>query len=65
MGGEDLFLALEELPSELREKLRVRGTSCLGECDRGPVARINGKLYHNVTPAALKETLRKLGRDDR
>ncbi len=64
MGSEEIFTALEELPPKLKAKISIRGTSCLGGCDRGPVVRINNQTYYRVTPSELKAVLKKLGGED-
>lgn len=64
MGSEEIFMAIEQLPPKLKGKIALKGTSCLGDCDRGPVVRIDGQLYHRMTPSELKAVLKKLGGED-
>jgi NADH:ubiquinone oxidoreductase subunit E len=65
MGSEEIFKAIEQLPPELKKKIKLSGTSCLGHCDRGPVVRINGELYQRITPSQLKTVLKELGGQER
>lgn len=61
MGSEEIFRTIEELPKKLKDKIRIKGTSCLGACDRGPSVRIQGELYHRLTPKELTALLTEIG----
>lgn len=44
---------------DLFNSVRVEGTLCTGECNRGPVICIDDKWYYNVTPDNIREILNK------
>jgi len=66
MGSKSVFEVLEEeLNIDLGEttsdgEFTLEETSCLGICDEAPAMMINDKVYGNLTPQKIKETLRKL-----
>ncbi len=61
MGSEEIFSSIEKLPINLRKKITVRGMNCLGACDQGPNVRLNGTIYHQMTPQKLAELLTEYG----
>lgn len=61
MGSEEIFSSIEKLPPSVREKITVRGMHCLNVCDQGPNVRINGKVYHRMTPEKLIEVIEEIG----
>ena len=60
MGAQQLLTAIEALKRESGQKIQVKLTHCLGACDRGPNARINGTLYSKVTEEQLLATVNEL-----
>jgi NADH:ubiquinone oxidoreductase subunit E len=61
MGSEEIFASIEELPARIKSKVTVRGMHCLGACDQGPNVRINGTIYHQMTPEKLVVLLQEIG----
>lgn len=61
MGSEEIFSSIEKLPQNLRAKIIVKGMHCLGACDQGPNVRLNGTIYHQMTPLKLAELLAEYG----
>ena len=57
LGAQDLLKTLEELPCKKKERLDIRGVTCLKACGRGPNVRINGLVFVSVTPDHLMELL--------
>lgn len=57
LGSQDLIDAIETLPVEKREKIELRGVSCLKACGKGPNVRINHVVLSNMTPERLLQIL--------
>lgn len=57
LGSQDLIDAIETLPVEKREKIELRGVSCLKACGKGPNVRINHIVLSNMTPERLLQIL--------
>lgn len=60
MGSQQLLTAIEVLKQESGRGIQVKLTNCLGACDRGPNARINGTLYSKVTEEQLLAIVKEL-----
>ena len=41
-------------------KFSLHLTNCIGACDKAPAMLVNGKLYGNLTPKSVKDTLDEL-----
>lgn len=59
MGAQQLLTAIEQLKQESGH-IQVKLTHCLGACERGPNARINGTLYSKITEEQLLATVKEL-----
>jgi NADH:ubiquinone oxidoreductase subunit E len=57
MGTQDLMDVLDALPPDMRQRIEIKGITCLNSCGKGPNIRINGSLLTDVTPDALLEAL--------
>jgi NADH:ubiquinone oxidoreductase subunit E len=53
MGGQDLTDAVEALPADKRDRIDLRGVTCLKTCRKGPNVRINGVVLSEMTPERL------------
>jgi len=45
--------------------LRMTGRLCQDQCKEGPNVMVGGEIYHNVTPARLRELLQQIGKPSR
>lgn len=56
-GGSELLLLPEQLPGRWKNRVNVRGTTCLHECKnttlKPPFVRINGKLHGDMDLTGL------------
>lgn len=43
--------------SKLEDEVELEGLLCEGKCSCGPNLRIDGRIYHGVTPAAVLDLL--------
>lgn len=64
LGGADLLLLAQELPAELRGRVRVRGRACMDRCRRPacgitPFVLIDGEPLGEATPEKVREQLRQ------
>lgn len=57
LGAQDLLEMIENLPPETKEKIDLRGASCLKACGKGPNIKVNGELISNVTPQKLMDII--------
>lgn len=57
LGAQDLLEMIEGLPPEIKEKVDLRGASCLKACGKGPNIKVNGELMSNITPEKLFEII--------
>ncbi len=49
--------------NDLEDAVRFRGNHCFGKCNRGPVLKINDRIFEGVTFENLRELLdAELGR---
>lgn len=53
MGSQDLLAVLDELPSDQRQLIELKGVTCFKSCGKGPNVRVNGTLMNNATPENL------------
>lgn len=68
MGGADLLLLEEVLPTRLRSSVRVEGVPCTGQCraagqlwaQRPPFLTIDGKPYSGLNLPQVIEIIQKL-----
>jgi len=42
--------------------LRLTGRLCQDQCKEGPNVMVGGEIYHNVTPARMRELLQQIGK---
>ena len=54
MGSQDLADMLETLPPPMRQRIDLRGVTCLRNCRKGPNVRINGIILSEMTPERLQ-----------
>lgn len=64
LGGADLLLLAQQLPDDLRDRVRVRGRTCMDHCRRPacgktPFVRIDGVPVGDATPETVRELLRQ------
>jgi len=62
MGGAELHLLNESLPTALKEQVSIEGIPCMGKCDKAekahPCVRINEIELNNAsTPKIVKHLL--------
>lgn len=65
MGGSEILLIEEHLPGELKERVNVKGTLCMDQCElesceRAPFVRINGSVLENATIPSIIAHLKEL-----
>ena len=70
MGGSELLLLEDQLPSDLRETSEVEGATCLGFCkraeygkaqsDHAPFVKINDTVLEQATAAKIIDHLKTL-----
>ncbi len=55
-GSRDVIQILEKLVANhnLKDKVELKGSFCMGECTSGVCVKIDGQIYH-VTPADTEE----------
>ncbi len=58
MGGSDLPLVADFLPEEIKSKVKIEGTPCLGFCNRSgahkpPFVTVNGIMISEATFAKI------------
>jgi NADH:ubiquinone oxidoreductase subunit E len=56
-GSQQLFDAVEALPTARREWIDLRGIACLKSCREGPSVRVDGAVLPNMTPERLLATI--------
>ncbi|WP_320053661.1 hypothetical protein [uncultured Acetobacteroides sp.] len=64
MGGSDLWTLLEVLPEELKSKVVIKGSPCLGYCNtdkpvKAPYAEVNGKLIREASVSKIIEVIKE------
>ena len=60
MGARELLDEMQNLASQYEDKIRVIISHCIDDCcDKAPVARVNGKIYEDMTPDKLREIVLK------
>jgi len=68
MGGADLHLLNESLPSSLKGKVSIEGTPCLGKCNLDqkahPCVLINGEEMPNASILKIIAKLLTIDTDD-
>lgn len=57
MGTQDLMAVIDSLSADQRDRIELKGGTCLKNCGKGPNIRINGVVIGNVTPDRLLEIL--------
>ena len=45
--------------NNLKERVRIKGSLCLGQCKRGPNILINGVLHSDIDPNTCVDLLQK------
>lgn len=50
LGSQDIMDAVEALPADQRERIELRGATCLKTCRKGPNVRVNGVILSEMTP---------------
>lgn len=53
LGSQDLIDAIETLPPEKRQRVDLRGVSCLTTCGKGPNVHVKGVVLSDMTPERL------------
>lgn len=53
MGSLDIIDAVETLPADVRERIELRGVTCLMTCRKGANVRVNGLVLSEMTPERL------------
>lgn len=50
-GNKGVVQAIKKYLEErkLEDRVWFHGTHCYGDCDRGPVMKVDGKLYEHIT----------------
>jgi len=62
MGGAELKDAVDELPPEMRNRIEVSYSPCLGDCNNGgepPYVQINGRTIACVSKTNLLQILKE------
>ena len=57
LGAQDLLEAIEGLPPEKKDRIDLKGATCLKACGTGPNIKIDGVLLSSVTPEKLLEII--------
>ncbi|MCL2277089.1 MAG: hypothetical protein FWC21_04260 [Treponema sp.] len=70
MGGSELLLLEEQLPSDLKAVTEIEGSPCGGICnqseykgaqaDHAPFARVNGEIIEQATVQKIIDCLRTI-----
>lgn len=50
LGAQDIIDAVETLPAAQRDRIELRGATCLKTCRKGPNVRVNGVVLSEMTP---------------
>ncbi|TRX71115.1 NAD(P)H-dependent oxidoreductase subunit E [Carboxylicivirga sp. M1479] len=68
MGGAELHLLNESLPSSLKNKVSVEGIPCFGKCDKHekshPCVLINGQVLNNASTQKIVNHLLTIEQND-
>ncbi|MBK3517397.1 NAD(P)H-dependent oxidoreductase subunit E [Carboxylicivirga marina] len=68
MGGAELHLLNDHLPSNLKDKVSIEGIPCIGKCDtkekHHPCVKINGEELNNATSQKIVKQLLTLENND-
>lgn len=44
----------------LEDKVLFHGEHCMGKCEKGPIIKVNDKIYENIMPDDLNDFLNKI-----
>jgi len=44
--------------NDLKDKIKLRGTLCQGQCQNGPNITVDGKVYHVSDPGAVLDIIK-------
>jgi len=63
MGGSELWTLPEILPEELKDKVVVKGSTCLGYCNnekpvKAPYVEVNGKVIREASVSKIIEVIK-------
>lgn len=64
MGGTDLLSIGEKIPADIKEKVFIKGSPCLGYCKdtkngKPPFAEVNGEKISEASVSKILETLKR------
>lgn len=62
MGGGEIRSLVETLPAEMKDRLEVTYSPCLGYCDKAgnpPYVELNGQAVQGVTAGELLQMLKE------
>lgn len=65
MGASDILLLEDSLPADLRGKVEIEGSTCLGMCRDGmngkaPFVSVDGEIMPNATLPAVIQKIREV-----
>ena len=46
--------------NNMQNSIDLKGELCTGECEKGPNAKINGRIYHNLNEEKILEILKSI-----
>jgi NADH:ubiquinone oxidoreductase subunit E len=60
-GNKKMVQSIEAYINEhqLKERVYFHGGHCFGNCDKGPILKIRGKMYEKVDPMNVIDILAK------
>lgn len=57
LGAQDLIETIESLPIDIKDKIEVKGATCLQACGKGPNIKVNGLVLSDITPERLLQII--------
>ena len=46
--------------NNMQDSIELKGELCTGECDKGPNAKINDRIYHDLSETKILEILKRI-----
>ncbi|WP_047449273.1 hypothetical protein [Alistipes sp. ZOR0009] len=64
MGGSDLWTLQDILPENLKDRVFIKGSPCLGYCTneqpvKAPYAEVNGKVIREASVSSIIEVIKE------
>lgn len=64
MGAHELKEYLTTLPLDMKSSIEISGSTCLGQCGKGPNVKVNGVIHSNMTIEKLEEIIQDILRQE-